>query len=115
MDTCSGRVPLSQLRIDRVRHADGVTVLIVSGEVDMTTGDQFRKALLRALDEPDSHRLVLDLAGVWFLDSSAVSCLVTVRREAEERGLTFGVVKADGGVRSVLEMLGVYRMLALAE
>jgi len=42
MDTCSGRVPLSQLRIDRVRHADGVTVLIVSGEVDMTTGDQFR-------------------------------------------------------------------------
>jgi hypothetical protein len=25
------------------------------------------------------------------------------------------VVKADGGVRSVLEMLGVYRMLALAE
>ena len=102
------------MRFDRVRHADGVTVLLVSGEMDMTTGDQFRAVLRQALDEPDAQQLVLDLAGVWFLDSSAVSCLVKVQRTAEQRGRSFGVVNADGGVRSVLEILGVYQMLVLS-
>ena len=41
-----------------------------------------------------------------------MAVLVKARRTADEHGIAFGLVNARGVVRSVLEMLGVYEMLA---
>jgi anti-sigma B factor antagonist len=101
-----------ELRIERAGAVDGVTCLAVAGEVDMTTGEQFERTLIGTLDEPGVTRLLLDVAPLRFIDSNGVAVLVKARRTADAHGIVFGLVNARGVVRSVLEMLGVYEMLA---
>jgi anti-sigma B factor antagonist len=92
----------------------GVAVLAVTGEIDMSTGDDFRKALAVALAEPGIKRLTVDLGEVRFVDSNGVSSLLWALQTAEERHISFAVVNATGAARNVLEMLGVYDMLTAA-
>lgn len=111
MESFEGRAQ-PQLRFDRTALQDGVVRLAVAGEVDMTTGDCFQQTLLAVLAEPGVRRLVLDVGGLRFVDSNGVGVLVKVQRAADERDIGFGIVNATGPVRGVLEMLGVYEMLA---
>lgn len=101
-----------QLRFDRSTGDDGAVCLALTGEIDMTTGDVFRQTLLAVLGEPGVRRFSLDLGGLRFMDSNGVGVLVKTQRTAEERGIDFGIVNVRGPVRGVLEMLGVYDMLA---
>jgi anti-sigma B factor antagonist len=112
METFDDRIPPPELRFDRTTRDNGVTCLTVTGEIDMTTGDCFRQTLLAVLGEPGVRRLLLDVAPLRFMDSNGVGVLVKAQRSAEERGVDFGIVNAQGAIRSVLEMLGVYDMLA---
>jgi anti-sigma B factor antagonist len=112
MDPFDGAAPRPELRFERARLGGGVTCLAVTGEVDMTTGDYFQQTLAHALDEPGVTRVLLDAAPLRFIDSNGVAVLIKARRAAEKLGISFGVANAQGGVRSVLEMLGVYEMLA---
>jgi anti-sigma B factor antagonist len=100
-----------QLRFDRTTR-DGTVCLTVTGEIDMTTGDIFRQTLLAVLGEPGVRRLLLDVGPLRFMDSNGVGVLVKTQRSAEERDIGFGIVNARGPIRGVLEMLGVYEMLA---
>jgi anti-sigma B factor antagonist len=112
MDPFDGGVPRPELRFERCGPNGGVTRLAVAGEVDMTTGELFEQTLTGALDDPGLTRLLLDVAPLRFIDSNGVAALVKARRIADRQGVSFGLVNARGSVRSVLEMLGVYEMLA---
>ncbi len=112
MDPFDGGTPRPELRFERARLRGGVTCLAVAGEVDMTTGELFQETLTHALYEPGVTRVLLDTAPLRFIDSNGVAVLIKARRSAEEQGIAFGIVNAHGVVRSVLEMLGVYDVLA---
>jgi anti-sigma B factor antagonist len=115
MDTFGVPASRSELRFERLTQTDGAICLAVTGEVDMTTGDLFQQTLVRVLDEPGVARLRLDVAPLRFMDSNGVAVLVQACRTAERRGISFGIVNARGAIRSVLEMLGVYELLAAEE
>lgn len=95
-------------------RGDGVTCLAVAGEVDMSTGDDFRRTVARHLRAPGVHTLLLDLAGLTFIDSNGVAVLVEAYRTAGERGLSFAATNATARIRSVLELMGVYELLTAA-
>jgi anti-sigma B factor antagonist len=65
--------------------AAGVTVLAVAGEVDVHTGPVLRARLAGLLDS-GRRRVVVDLAGVDFLDSTGLAALVTGLNRAREIG-----------------------------
>jgi anti-sigma B factor antagonist len=56
-------------------------VLQVTGEVDLSTGELFRCRLERALTL--GHRVVLDLRGVEFMDSTGLNTILRCQRRAE--------------------------------
>jgi anti-anti-sigma factor len=57
---------------DITRHdRNGVSVVQVEGEVDLTNAD----ALERAVEEIDAGAVVLDLSGVAYLDSSGIRAI----------------------------------------
>jgi len=60
-----------------VIHLDGDAVLLVTGEVDASTSPRLHDACLQLASVTD--RLVLDLSGVTFMDSSALHVLIQVR------------------------------------
>ena len=80
-----------------------VLVVTVTGEVDLTTAPELTRAM--HLTSAHTSRLVADLAGVTFLDSSGLNALVRGSRELEERGIGFRVVaEPDGPVRRLLDL-----------
>lgn len=114
MDTFAGQLPPSELGFDRVTGA-GVTRVTVTGEIDATNGDRFHQTLMDALNESGLRRLVLDLGPLRFMDSNAVAVLMKAQRASDERGVSFGITNTSDPIRHVLQMLGVYDVLADAQ
>jgi anti-anti-sigma factor len=86
---------------------DGALVVHVEGDLDMATSG----ALADALDAANGGRIVIDLGGCTFVDSSAVRVLMSAARSAEESGRTLSLVARDPGILRVLEIAAVDTML----
>ena len=86
--------------------------LPVTGELDLATADRVEHQALRALTgRPAPERLILDLGGLTFCDSSGVDVLLAVRAEAERLGVDLRVERACGIVLRTLELTGVLGLL----
>lgn len=66
-------------------RANGTRVISLSGELDVGTVPPFAAALRAALAD-DDPRVVVDLAEVTFIDSTALMTLLTTLRELTRRG-----------------------------
>lgn len=101
--------------IGQERAAGGAaTILHVSGELDINARDDLREAILTALGGGAAHDgdttlgcdVVVDLGGVSFIDSEALSALIDGYNAARERTAGFRVVNAKGVVERVLTVSG---------
>ncbi len=89
----------------------GSTVVSLAGELDLYNAHQVREALLECCAEaPD--RLVVDLSGVSFIDSTALGVLIEARTRLANRG---GFLLAAPGLetRRALEISGLDRHFAV--
>jgi anti-anti-sigma factor len=90
---------------------DGIAVrLLVTGEVDLATGQTFRTALAAAQDKRPAS-LVVDLGGVTFLDSTGINALIRAYKRAVVDGTTVTVVNCQPSVRRTFEVTGVWKIL----
>ena len=88
---------------------DDATTVLVTGDVDLATSPR----LARCLEDHDgATRLVVDLTGVRFLDSSGMAVLVRAARRARKagRGLVLRPPE-DPGVRRALDVAGLLAAL----
>ncbi|MEV0716871.1 STAS domain-containing protein [Asanoa sp. NPDC050611] len=86
------------------------TVVSVSGECDLTVREQFTSVLVSAVDE--AAVVVVDLAGLRFMDSSGVHGLIVGYHAARDKRRRFYVVNAAGEVARVLELTGLDGLLS---
>lgn len=104
--TEEGAVTLS---LSTHRYADVFTIA-VQGEIDLSTAPELDREIAAA-HHGDATAVVVDLAGVTFLDSAGINTLLKGRRLAEEHGQRFRVAGADGVVRQLLDLTGVWEHL----
>jgi anti-anti-sigma factor len=78
-------------------------LIAVTGELDLAATPELSTVLLMAARSPGSL-VVLDLAGVEFIDSSALGTLLKAGGEVEAAGKRLRVVCAAGPVRRLLEL-----------
>lgn len=86
----------------RTEQGADMTVVAFTGDLDIATEVEAAAALTSALDGADV--LVADLRELAFLDSTGVRVLISTDLRARERGVRFGVARADGMVRRLLEV-----------
>jgi anti-anti-sigma factor len=91
------------LRIDTVGR-DGSLVIVVQGELDILTSPLLDEALARARTT-GAARIVVDLLGVTFMDSTAVHVLIRHAREERGRG-RLRLTNAAPQARRVFELSG---------
>ena len=117
--TCSDRVgptdedeprtPHMLLRVDIEDRSDHAVVTAV-GEIDAATADTVGEAVTRAF--ADGYRLVLlDFAGVSFIDSTGLGMLVRAHRTAETSDAAFAVVRPTPQTRKLIRVLGLDQLL----
>jgi anti-sigma B factor antagonist len=95
-----------------IRTERGVTVVALSGDVDVAQGLGLRDVLGEVLSGPPGP-VVVDLAGVRFLDSSGVGLLVTSHRRAAQDGRGFAVSGPGDAVQRTLQLTRTDRILTI--
>jgi anti-sigma B factor antagonist len=88
------------------RGDDGLTVVRVDGEHDLSTAPALRSQLEQLI--ADGGPVVVDLTEATFIDSSILGTLLQARRDAGDAGVGFAVAH-DGAdaVERVLEITGL--------
>lgn len=84
---------------------DGATVIVVAGEIDASNADHLREAVVDALDARST--LVIDLAGVTFMDSSGLSVLNHALTQVAEQEGKLTLRAPSSSVRRLLEITGL--------
>jgi anti-anti-sigma factor len=91
----------------------GATALTMRlyGEFDVACREGFQAAVER-VSQNGLRELVIDLAGLTFVDSSGIRSLLEAKRWADQGGLLlFVTLPLDGQVRKTLELAGVDQAL----
>jgi anti-sigma B factor antagonist len=88
----------------RIRTEGPVTIVEISGDVDMSVAGQLTEALEPLVAAGPS--VVLDCSNVAFFDSMGLQVAVQAKRHAEHAGTTFTLLPS-AAVTRVLELAGV--------
>jgi anti-anti-sigma factor len=97
---------MARLDVEIQTQAERV-LLLLHGELDMATEAQLRDVATQQLNAHEPAKLQLDLADVTFLDSTGVSALVDLRKEATDRGVDIEIVAASRRAARVLTIVGL--------
>jgi len=92
------------------RQQGTTTVVDVNGDIDLYNSPEVRKIVLEELKEKKVPRLVVNLSGVRYIDSSGVASLVEglkVARTLMSRFILYGLSPA---AREVLELSRLIRV-----
>lgn len=99
-------------RVDR--HGD-VAVVVAEGDLDVATAGRLVDEVERLNWNGDRGPVVLDLAGVGFMDSSGLRALLDSERAVTDAGRTFALACLSSGVRRVLELVDLIGQLTVLE
>ena len=82
------------------------TVISVAGEIDLYTAPKLQAELAAALTA-DPARLIVDMSGVDFCDSTGINVLLAAHRHARERGGELQLAGPGSATRKVLQVTGL--------
>ena len=86
------------------RRIDKTTIFDVSGDIDMSNSPEVRKALLGEFRGSKTSRVILNLTGVVYMDSSGVASLVEGLKASRESGSRFVLFGLSASAREVLKI-----------
>lgn len=94
-----------ELRVT-TRSVGDRTVIAVAGEIDLYTAPKLQSELMSALSQSPA-RLIVDMSGVEFCDSTGINVLLAAHRQARERGGELQLAGPGSATRKVLQVTGL--------
>ena len=94
---------------------DGVVVISIVGELDMSTAPRLREELIRVTSATDTPRVVLDLAGVDLLDPTGLGVIFDGVKRTRSRGGDLALARAEVSVLRDMELTRVIEILPVFE
>ena len=96
-----------------VTSRDSALTVALSGEIDHHAARELMSQLDDAIATRLPARLVLDLSGVGFMDSSGIAVLLRTLRQTQQIGGTLRVCNIPAQARRVLDAAGIGRLISL--
>jgi anti-anti-sigma factor len=110
--SASGNDPavLTDPRLTTRHHADH-SMVTLRGEFDVASRDRLTEQLREAMHASPAGTVLVDLAGVEFMDCTALGVLVPAHRRATRHGLRMVLVRPAGAVRRLLAITRIDRTI----
>ncbi len=105
-------MPIGGLEVES-EYADGVLVLRLAGELDVSTVEEFRRRAEESISMTRPRAVLLSCRRLSFLDSSGLGVILGRFRRLQERGVRMVTAGATGRVKTVLELSGVGELIPL--
>lgn len=90
---------------------EGVVVIAIIGDLDISTAPRLREELIRVTAELKTPKIVLDLAGVDLLDPTGLGVIFEGIKRARLRQGDLALARAEGQVLRDLEITRVIEIL----
>jgi anti-sigma B factor antagonist len=97
------------------RFHDDHTVVTVAGEIDLYTAPRLHGEIAAVLAAGMPARVVIDMSGVEFCDSTGINVLLSCLRRARERGGELEIASPKPAVRKILQVTGLDSVFTLAD
>jgi anti-sigma B factor antagonist len=81
--------------------------LLAFGDIDLASADQFRDVAMQALSEAGAGGLVVDFAGVDFIDSSGLGALIQLHHAAAKSDKELALRNTSAGLDKLLAITGL--------
>ena len=92
----------------------GRTVVEVSGEIDVYTAPKLREALLTLVDS-GTYRLIVDMSGVEFLDSTGLGVLVGGLKRVRAHDGWIDLVCTQSRILRIFRITGLNKVFSIYE
>jgi len=99
---------ISDRKVDVDTH-----VIAVAGEIDLFTAPEFKQRMSELIDAGRS-RLVVDLSGTTFIDSSSLGVLIGAHRRMKARGGRLVVACDNEGIVKTFRITGLDSVFTVA-
>ena len=100
--------PLRAHPVQGVEERDGAVIVRLAGELDLYNSEEVRTALAQAIDA-SPRRIVVDMAAVEFIDSTALGVLIEARARIGQDALRLAAPQLE--TRRTLQVSGLDRHL----
>lgn len=87
----------------------------IHGEVDLHNAPTLRGAIFRELEDKDIKQVVLDLAEVPYMDSSAIAVLVETLQKIRKVGGSVTLLRPGRRVRDILQIARLDTIFKIAD
>lgn len=94
------------------RYVDGVVMVRLGGELDLSTAAELRRRLMRLAESGDAATIVLDLSEVGFIDAHSIGVIVDAWSTAKFHGRELCVEGLRGLPARIFGLLGLEAILA---
>jgi anti-sigma B factor antagonist len=94
---------------------DKITIFDISGDIDLATSPELRKALLREFRDLKIPRVVLNLERVRYIDSSGVASLVEGLKASRDVGSRLVLFGVNSTIREVLQISRLLKLFEIYE
>ena len=83
----------------------------LTGELDHSAACELREELDGLIARTGAKRLLLDLSGLDFMDSSGIGLIIGRYKHMARRGGSVAVVAANRRIDRIFEMAGLYQLV----
>ena len=97
------------------RQINAATILDVSGNIDMSNSTEVRKALLHEIRVQKATRLVVNLSGVKYIDSSGVASLVEGLKASRDLGTRLVLFGLNDSPRELFKISHLMKLFEVYE
>ncbi len=95
-----------------VREENGVKILVLRGEVDLSNSERLKDALYDCLEGAPGN-LVVDLNGLDFMDTTGLGALVAGLKRARQGGGDLSLVCGRGHLRKIFSLTGLDNVFSI--
>ncbi|AWK86438.1 anti-sigma factor antagonist [Azospirillum thermophilum] len=95
-----------------VHDAQDSTEIRLKGRMTYSDHDTFR-SVIAAFERPPGHRIVFDLSGLDFVDSSGLGMFIIAKDTAEKRNLQFTLRGARDEVQRLITIAKFHKVFSI--
>lgn len=92
----------------------GAVAVRLKGELDHSEARRLREEMDALIDETGAKRLLLDLSGLDFMDSSGIGLIIGRYKRMKRRGGSVEVVGSNPRIDRIFDMAGLYQLVGRA-
>ena len=106
---------MAALEFDTTLSSAGDALIALSGELDLSGAPALDQEIETVAERPDVRRVILDLRGLEFLDSSGLRVVALAERRLSGVGRSLVLVRGRENVQRVFEITRMVDRLAFVD